>query len=255
MTMNDVPPQPPGPADAIHYAVGDVHGCYALLTDLLQQIVADLGTQPDGAPAELVFLGDYVDRGPASADVLSSLVWMERNSPLTTIFLKGNHEQVMLDYLADPLRYHVWLGFGGAETLRSYGIDVPDDVGPGADHVGLRNALLDAMPAAHLDFVQRLRLYHETERHIFVHAGIRPRVKMAMQDPADLLWIRKGFLDHARPAHKRVVHGHTWDDAEPVVRPERIGVDTGAYETGVLTAARLRGDAVAFLRAREAATG
>lgn len=235
------------------YAVGDVHGCYDLLTDLLQKIVDDIDSTAEPGPVELIFLGDYVDRGPDTAGVLSSLVWIERNGPLPATFLKGNHEQVMLDYIADPVRNSPWLRVGGAETLRSYGIDVPDDVGPDVSHPRLRDLLLDRLPAAHLDFLHRLRPYYENGRYYFAHAGIRPGVALQAQDHEDLLWIRDEFLANERPAKKVVVHGHSWTNTEPVVRPARIGVDTGAYRTGTLTAARLRGDAVTFLQARTAA--
>lgn len=235
------------------YAVGDVHGCYDLLTDLLHRIVADIESTPASGLVELIFLGDYIDRGPETASVLSSLVWIERNGPLPAIFLKGNHEQAMLDFIADPVQHSPWLRVGGAETLRSYCIAPPDEVGPDADYVELRDLLLDRLPAAHLDFLQRLRLYHENDRYVFVHAGIRPGVAMRAQDHEDLLWIRDEFLANERPAKKRVVHGHSWIDAEPVVRPGRIGVDTGAYRTGTLTAAKLRDGAVTFLQARSAA--
>lgn len=236
--------------DGTTYVIGDIHGCYDLLVDLLQRIAADLEAAAAGS-SRLIFLGDYVDRGPNSAEVLSSLVWIERHGPRPAIFLKGNHDQVMLDYLADPVRNSLWLRIGGAQTLRSYGITVPYEIESETDHLRLRDLLLDKLPAAHLRFLERLRLYHEDDRHVFVHAGIRPGVAMRAQNVEDLLWIREEFLTHERPGKKAIVHGHTWTNTDPVVRPGRIGVDTGAYETGVLTAAKLRGGDVKFIQARQ----
>jgi len=237
-------------AEDVVYAIGDIHGCYSQMVALLDRIVADVGREPGepggGARATLVFLGDYVDRGPASAEVLTGLIWMSRHSPLSTIFLKGNHEQVMLDFIRDPVPHAQWLRFGGEATLRSYGVDVPDEPGA-ADAVRLRDDLVDRLPASHLEFLRRLELFHEDDRHIFVHAGIRVGVPMAKQHAEDLLWIREGFLEERRPGRKRVVHGHTWLGDKPMVLPHRIGVDTGTYETGVLTAAKLQGDTVDFL--------
>lgn len=230
------------------YVIGDIHGCYDLLIDLLQRIAVD--AENASGSSRLIFLGDYVDRGPNSADVLSSLVWIERHGPLPATFLRGNHDQVMLDYLADPVGNSPWLRIGGAQTLRSYGIIVPFENESEADHLRLRDLLLDSLPVAHLRFLERLRLYHEDDRHVFVHAGIRPGVAMRSQRADDLLWIRDEFLSHDCPGKKPIVHGHSWTGAEPVVRPGRIGVDTGAYQTGVLTAARLRGGDITFLQAR-----
>lgn len=229
------------------YAIGDIHGCYDLMTRLLERIVADVGRANAADAATLVFLGDYIDRGPATSDVLAALLWLERHSPLPAIFLRGNHEQVMLDYIDHPTRPQQWFRFGGRATLRSYGVPLPEDPVSDADHLELRDRIVDRLPASHLDFLRRLRLTHENEHFIFVHAGIRPGVALRDQKAEDLLWIRKGFLEERRAGRKRVVHGHTWVDEKPEMREHRIGVDTGAFRTGVLTAARIRGEAVDFI--------
>jgi len=242
------PAEPDSQAGTI-YAIGDIHGCYALMTDLLARIVADAEALPAAETVTLVFLGDYIDRGPDSAAVLSALIWIARNAPYETVFLRGNHEQAMLDYLEDPRRADTWLEFGGAQTLAAYGVAVPADYGPGADHPALRDALLDRLPASHLAFLRGLPLSWESADHLFVHAGIRPGTAIAAQDPRDLLWIRTSFLDDDRPHGKVVVHGHSWSSGAPVQKANRIGVDTGAYATGLLTAARLRAGTVAFLQA------
>jgi len=229
------------------YAIGDIHGCYSLMVNLLDRIVADVNRSDAAQATTLVFLGDYIDRGPSSSDVMAGLLWIERHSPLPTVFLKGNHEQIMLDYIGDPVLHQPWLRFGGIATLRSYGVEVPDKPGPDIDHIELRDQLVDRLPSSHLDFLRRLQLFHEDERFIFVHAGIRPGVPLRQQETEDLLWIREGFLEEQRAGRKRVVHGHTWVSSRPEILPHRIGVDTGAYETGVLTAAKLRAGAVEFI--------
>ena len=235
------------PADWPIYAIGDIHGCYDLLVDLLDRIVADVRQEKAENDATLVFLGDYIDRGPATADVLSALLWLERHSPLSTIFLKGNHEQVMLDYIDDPTRPQQWLRFGGRATLHSYGLDLPEIPLSDAEHLRLRDRIVDHLPASHLDFMRRLRLLHETERFVFVHAGIRMDVPLRKQKDGDLLWIRDGFLEERPAGEKRIVHGHSWVGDRPEVLAHRIGVDTGAFKTGVLTAVKIRGAATGFL--------
>ncbi|MET0269845.1 MAG: metallophosphoesterase family protein [Sphingomonas sp.] len=235
------------PAAGTVYAIGDIHGCYDLMVGLLERIVADVDRANAQDETTLVFLGDYIDRGPATADVLAALVWLERNSPLPTVFLKGNHEQIMLDYIDHPPRPQHWFRFGGRTTLRSYGVELPEELASDADHQTLRDRIVDHLPASHLDFLRRLRMFHENEHFVFVHAGIRMGVPLRDQKTEDLLWIRKGFLEERRAGGKRIVHGHTWVDDKPAMLAHRIGVDTGAFKTGVLTAARLQGETVGFI--------
>lgn len=237
----------PSADGGVTYAIGDIHGCYDLMVSLLERIVADVERTRPGEAATIVFLGDYIDRGPATADVLAALVWLERNAPLRTIFLKGNHEQVMLDYIDDPLRPQQWFRFGGRATLRSYGLDMAEVPLTDVEHIALRDRIVDHLPASHLDFLRRLRLHYESAYFIFVHAGIRMGVPLEQQSAADLLWIRKGFLEEQRPDRKRIVHGHSWTDEKPVTLPHRIGVDTGAFKTGVLTAVRTEGEETRFI--------
>lgn len=249
---NAAPALPTGKVDGqLVYAVGDIHGCYAALRALLDRIARDAAGRTGGRTASIVFCGDYVDRGPASREVLDALCWLKRHGPFNVHFLKGNHEQVMLDYIADPARSHAWVAFGGAETLRSYGVTPPSPKDPGSAHVAARDDLLDAMPVAHLRFLEALELMVGVGDFAFVHAGIRPGVPLADQAEEDLLWIRKGFLDVEDLRCKRiVVHGHSWKNDLPSVAPRRIGIDTGAYETGVLTALRLEDGESAILSTR-----
>lgn len=222
------------------YAIGDIHGCLEELDGLLALIDNDHG---DASQSQLVFLGDYVDRGPDSRGVLDRLIEIKK-SKSEAIFLKGNHEAIMLDFLSDPEDMYHWLDWGGEETLQSYGIDrvlgrAPED---------LAEALTDNLPAAHLEFLNSLQLTHSEGDYLFVHAGVRPGVSLKDQQEEDLLWIRKRF--HKAAAHERpdqvVVHGH-----QPMKKPLdagwRIAVDTGACWSGQLTAVVLEGDQRRFI--------
>lgn len=231
------------------YAVGDIHGRYDLLKDLLAQVLVDAQGRAAGRRPVLVLLGDYVDRGPQSAEVVEALTWLQGRRDLEIHVLKGNHEQALLEFLDDPERGGPWLGFGGAETLASYGVAVPS--GP-QELVAARDALLARMPAAHLRRLQSLETLLVIGDYAFVHAGVRPGVALSAQVEEDLLWIRRDFLQSDGPFGKIIVHGHTWRDERPEVLEHRMGVDTGAYSTGVLTALRLEDDAVGLLQARGA---
>ena len=230
------------------YAVGDIHGRYDLLKAALVQIAADCAGEATGRLPMLVLLGDYIDRGPDSAKVLQALVWLQRRGEFALRLLKGDHEQELLAFLADPARRATWLDLGGAETLASYGVTPP---GAGAQAlVAARDALLDQMPASHLQLLSELQPMAVVGDYAFVHAGVRPRRRLTAQREADLLSIRDGFLDVEGPFERVIVHGHTWLGDQPQLTEHRIGLDTGAYETGVLTMVRLDGAAVRLFQAR-----
>lgn len=237
-------------AGELIYAVGDVHGRYDLLEQLLKLILEDWTTRdPDRRPL-LIFCGDYVDRGPDSAAVVESLIWLQQRGDMQACFLKGNHEAAFLNFFDNPADCLGWLRFGGGETLRSYGVEPP---APG-DHGACfraRDQLLQRMPSSHLRFLERLELMLVVGDYAFVHAGIQPGVDLKGQREEDLLWIRQEFLTDDGPFEKIIVHGHSWTDDKPQILGHRIGLDTGAYATGVLTAVRLDGDEVGFLQARE----
>ena len=222
------------------YAVGDIHGALDCLDQLVAQIEKDAGDLND---AQLVFLGDYVDRGPDSKGVIDRLVALKKEYP-ETVFLKGNHEAVMLDFLSDAEEALEWLDWGGDQTLRSYGVSgVLTKAGE-----DLSTALAAAMPKPHRTFLHSLELMHIAGDYLFVHAGIRPGVAIEDQDEDDLLWIRKRFHDAAaneRPEYT-VVHGHH-PMKKPVDAGWRVGVDTGACWSGVLTAVCLDGDKRKFI--------
>lgn len=232
------------------YAVGDIHGRYDLLLILLEQIARDARRhEVVGRRPLLIFCGDYVDRGPDSAKVLSTIAWMRAGTAFETRCLKGNHEQMMLTYIEQPPAAAGWLRVGGAETLASYGITAPAWDAVPEEHYRARDQLLDAMSARHLRLLQTLETLLLIGDYAFAHAGVRPGVSLHRQLERDLLWIRDDFLNARRGFKKMIVHGHSWDSDEPFFGANRIGVDTGAYRTGVLTAARIMDGEIGYLQA------
>ena len=232
------------------YAVGDIHGCYDELKVLLRLISCDAEVRAASRRPVLIFCGDYVDRGPASSQVLDALCWLGRHCPYEVHFLKGNHEQVFYDCLRDPTQMADWLRFGGAETLRSYGVTPPDGRAELEDHIRARDDLREMLPMSHWTFLESLKHVVVLGDYAFVHAGVRPNVPLDQQSERDLLWIRKEFLQFTGLQEKVIVHGHTWQDSYPDVQGNRIGIDTGAYETGVLTALRLEDGEIAVIQNR-----
>lgn len=222
------------------YAVGDIHGRFDLLDPLLEQIWADA---PQAANT-LIFLGDYVDRGPSSKQVIDRVAQLER-SGWDIIKLRGNHEQILLEYLQNPDVYQAWRTFGGAETLLSY--DVRPPVFSDAGEIRRAHAeFLAALPRLHRDFLNGLETSYIVGDYFFVHAGVRPGLAFERQMPEDMLWIRDEFLNSDIRFGKVVVHGHSPSE-KPIIRPNRIGIDTGAYATGALTAVKFVADRCTFL--------
>jgi serine/threonine protein phosphatase 1 len=229
-----------------------VHGCFDLMVRLLAKVAVDSRERAYGRRPVLIFCGDYVDRGPDSAKVVEAVIQLQRRTDFDVRLLKGNHEQAMLDFLRDPVGAAAWFRFGGLETLVSYGVKLEDE--PLDEGLILaRDRLLEHMPATHLNLLHHLELMMIVGDYAIVHAGLRPGVDLERQSEEDLLWIRDEFLDGDRPFEKVIVHGHTWTGIAPQVGPHRIGVDTGAYQTGVLTAVRLDGQDITFLQASLAA--
>lgn len=238
----------------IVYAIGDIHGCYEHAAALLEAIVADIVVAQPAKPPLLVFIGDYVDRGSRPFSVMTMLVWLARSAPLEVAFLRGNHEAMLLGFLVNPDKYLTWLQRDGAPTLRDYGVRLPESgvVASASDCARLRNELLDCMPASHVQFLVGLPIRVSCGDYVFVHAGLRPGVKLSRQTDEDCLWIGDDFVEAGYKFEKVVVHGHSWRATEPEVTPHRIGLDTGAYSTGVLTAVRLEGSSMKFMQARMA---
>lgn len=220
------------------YAVGDIHGCLDRLITLHELIADDLLARP-ADDVTLVHLGDYVDRGAESAQVVE---WLLAGPPVPgarVVNLMGNHEQMMLAAIAsgEETAANHWITNGGADSLLSWGIGrtIPYTEWP------------NYLPKAHLLFLRDLKLYHPVGPYLFVHAGIRPGVPLEKQTRQDLLWIREPFLSSKARHGFVVVHGHT-PRQEPIVRPNRIGIDTGAVIGGALTCLVLEEDRMGFLR-------
>lgn len=215
------------------YAVGDIHGRLDLLEDLLARIERDSASQPP-ARTFVVFLGDLIDRGPQSAGVVERLRTYAPPNDGRAIFLSGNHEEVFMRILAGDTRLlSDWLKFGGSECAESYGID-SEKLG-GIDAAAAVELIRSKVPRSHREF---LKSFGDTFRfgdYLFVHAGIRPGVGLESQDRTDLRWIRDPFLSDNSEHGFVVVHGHTIVSSVEE-RPNRVGIDTGAYRTGILTA-------------------
>ncbi len=230
------------------YAVGDIHG----RLDLLDRILDLIGSDSEGrdkAETVLVFLGDYVDRGPNSKGVVARLI-SGMPPEVTPVFLKGNHENLLLTFLDKPGAGLSWLHNGGDAALLSYGVEpdlVQDALFLGREGLIEANAAFRALlPEDHLQFFRSLKLCYRAGGYLFAHAGVRPGVALDAQAEADLIWIRDEFLNYPGGFGAVVVHGHS-----PVWAPEdlhnRIGIDTLAFRTGTLTAVALEGPRRWFL--------
>lgn len=227
---------PPG---CVVWAVGDIHGRSDLAERLLEVIRADLSAVEEERRV-IVFLGDLIDRGSDTRGVLNQLCDLEADPALEVHFIRGNHEDRMEAFLTDPAVGPGWCDYGGRDTLISYGVNPPAMRGDIPGWGETARALADALPEPHHRLLQRQTLSVTIGDYFFCHAGARPGVPLADQLPEDLMWIRQPFLDHPAPFEKVVVHGHT--PTEVVVsNGRRIGVDTGAYATNVLSAVRLAG--------------
>jgi serine/threonine protein phosphatase 1 len=223
---------PRGKEGARAYAIGDIHGRLDLLDLILAKIEGDIASRPRRRNF-IIFLGDLIDRGPDSAAVVERLRTY-RPSFARTVFLSGNHEEVLLRMLAgDKGILASWLKYGGAECARSYGVD-PDSLRLAEEEEAL--ALLRAnVPRAHREFLESFADTFRFGDYLFVHAGIRPGIGLDQQDRYDLRWIREPFLSDIKEHGFMVVHGHTIVGSVEE-RPNRIAIDTGAYHSGVLTA-------------------
>jgi serine/threonine protein phosphatase 1 len=249
--------QPTRPAPSVGsgqrvYAVGDVHGCVAQLRALQGLIAADNAGRA-AATVTLVYVGDYIDRGPDSR-----AVWDEVRAPVagidTVVHLKGNHEVMLKQFLTDPARAVDWLGNGGLATLTSFGVDGTSAL-RGVDLEVTRDALIAALGPDRLHWLHSLPLHMQRGDYFFCHAGIRPGIALADQRAVDLLWMREPFLNSKKDHGAVIVHGHT-PVAAPEVRSNRINLDTACFATGRLTAAVLDGDTpVMFLATGGRVTG
>lgn len=245
-------PSKPRLLDGIRiYAIGDVHGRADLLQVQLAQIAAD--ERSYRCPrSKIVFLGDYIDRGPDSKGTIDLMLACARTREV--VFLKGNHEIFLRRFLDFPHSLDEWRCFGGLETLVSYGLR-PSLSRSHSDYEKLSRELRDALPPQHLTFIDALPLSFSCGDFFFVHAGIRPGIALHEQTESDLLWIRDDFLHHGKPFERYVVHGHTPIDA-PDIRSNRVNIDTGAFATGRLSCIVIEGlDIVPLTDIRQWAPG
>lgn len=237
---------PRGPADTRCYAIGDVHGCLDQLVSLIRAIARDNDARRPVRNVHLVMMGDLIDRGPDSRGVIDVL----RARPLPGFrynFIAGNHEELLLRIIDGEDRLVPdWLEFGGMECARSYGVEPARLFNQPADiQAGL---IRQAVPSSHVAFLRECADSVRFGDYLFVHAGIRPRVPIEAQVAQDLRWIREGFLDSDVNHGVVVIHGHTIS-VDPDERGNRIGIDTGAYRTGRLTAIGIDGSERWFLHA------
>lgn len=199
------------------FAIGDIHGCADKLMALMEKIPVDYDNDT------LIFIGDYIDRGPDSFKVVDYLVDLKKRYP-DIVFLKGNHEDMLQKYLEGTDRF-TYLFNGGQRTLDSY-LNRPNQ------------SEFSPIPSDHLEFYQSLVLYYETDDYLFVHAGLREKVPLDKQNPEELLWIREDFIHSKFDFGKRVIFGHT-PFAEPLLLSNKIGIDTGAVYGNRLTCLQL----------------
>ena len=235
---------PKGPAGKRCYAIGDVHGRLDLLKGLLASI-ADHNRQRPQRKTTIVMLGDLIDRGPDSRGVIDHL----RNPPemgASFVFLKGNHEEMLLRGLSgDSTTLTKWIGLGGDQCIKSYGVEPGSLLGQPPETV---EAILTAhIPLSHIRFLEGFSDSARFGDYLFVHAGIRPGLRLEDQRPTDLRWIRKEFLSSELAHEFLVVHGHSVT-TEVEQRNNRIGIDTGAYRSGILTAICIEDEKTEFLQ-------
>ncbi|CAN7510666.1 metallophosphoesterase family protein [Rhizobium sp. LjRoot30] len=225
------------------YAVGDVHGCHREMIDAERRIIEDSAAEK--GPVLVVYLGDYIDRGPASNDVVEHLCSVPP-AGLERITLCGNHEDTFLRFLDAPTSHRGWLDWGGHEMLASYGVDVTHILQTSRSFEAVAEAAMEAIPERHIRLLRALPVLLEVGKLVFAHAGIRPGVAIEEQTDRDLLWIREPFLSEGAGLPLLVIHGHTPTD-EPVFAKGRIGIDTAAFATGRLTVLKVAGNQARIL--------
>ncbi len=226
------------------YCIGDIHGRVDLLQQLHSAIEKDVANYTGGKT--IIYLGDFIDRGENSKAVIDVLL----NQPLVgfdAIYLRGNHEQTMLDFLHQAEIGQAWLTHGGMAALVSYGVKVAKLPARIEDYIALQSELATRLPKDHLAFLKNTRLSYKAGSYYFVHAGIRPGVALDQQISDDQLWVRDEFLSYHKNHERIIVYGHSIND-EPEIHAHRIGIDTGAYISGKLTALVLEQDTQRFIQ-------
>ena len=232
-----------GPVGQRAYVIGDIHGCFDVLRKLLDKIEEHNNLQKK-ADVKIIYLGDLIDRGPQSREVVD---YLSSNTPIfaESIFLMGNHEEVFLQILnGDADAMQSWFSFGGRACARSYGLENLGQVN--IDPVPLLFQLQGKVPKSHIDFITKFEKYYLFGDFLCVHAGIKPKIRLEEQRSQDLRWIRSSFLNYTKLHANMVVHGHTIID-EPTKYNNRIAIDTGAYNGGLLSALCIDGVSTSFL--------
>ena len=227
-TKSDDLTYPRLPLEVTVYVIGDIHGCLDPLLRTIEAIDADIAQRRPNYCAE-IYLGDYVDRGPDSAGVLECLIQRQRMRRM--IFIKGNHDEMFEDFVSGKRALADWLPYGGGETLRSYGATA-EQIVSNSEEIPL------LIPAHHLNFLAQCEPSFQIEDYFFTHAGVKPGVPLNSQARADLMWIREEFLNYRGNFGAIIIHGHS-PVVESEFKPNRIGIDTGAYMTGHLCCLRI----------------
>ena len=235
------------------YAIGDIHGQLSLLEQLHEKIRDDIKGKPNTCKSKIIYLGDYINRGAQSRGIIDRLI----DNPIENthaLYLMGNHEFALIKFLSGNMSYAEWLGWGGDQTLLSYEIDVISPYADEEEIEALRKEFRSRIPARHYHFLSTLQPYQVEGDYLFVHAGIRPGIPLHEQKLQDLILIRDEFLRNPVTCGKTVIHGHTVFKT-PHIRKNRrridsIGIDTGAYNTGKLTAIVLENEEYHFLTAQ-----
>lgn len=229
------------------YCIGDIHGRNDLLNGLLSKIMADqVGYQ---GQLQVVYVGDYIDRGMNSKEVVELLANQHCFSN-ESIFIRGNHEQALLHFLDDDSVGPAWLSFGGLATLASYGVAMAKMPTKRQDYIDLQQRLKEHLPEHHEQFLRKTIFSYQVGSYFFVHAGINPKYSITRQNVDDLMWIRDEFVSSKKNFEKIIVHGHTVSE-KPEFRSNRIGIDTGAYASGVLTCLVLEGQEQRLLQTND----
>lgn len=235
--------RPKGPPDQLVCVVGDIHGQLKCLKRLVNQF-EDSVQRYESSQEQMVFLGDYVDRGLEVRGVLDYLI--ELRSRRNCVFLRGNHEQVLLEFLGDPDAGKEWIRIGGLETLASYGVGIDFRRRASIDWLQVHDQFGSSFPEEHKEFLESTEFCHSAGDFFFAHAGIDPTRSFSDQSTRDLLSVRGKFLDNKDVREKIVIHGHS-HVTKPEIRRNRIGVDTGAYATDVLSAVLIWNESIEFI--------
>jgi serine/threonine protein phosphatase 1 len=234
----NAPVKPDCPPGERIYCIGDIHGRHDILEKIHIKILEDSVSYT--GHKKLIYLGDYIDRGEHSQQVVELLL----TSPLLgfeIIYLRGNHEQTMLDFLIESEVGRSWFNYGGLQTLVSYGVRYRKLPTSPHDFQALQTELRASLPLSHVEFLEQTILSYVDGSYYFVHAGVNPRLKLDQQQAEDQLWIRDAFIEHTKPYEKIIVHGHTITE-EVDFQVNRIGLDTGAYLSGKLSCLVLEDD-------------